>query len=330
MQRKKVIIITIVLIVLIATIWGIKQYRDITKPQELINNQKEIEALEEKSAKDGVKLEFQQDTVNILFLGFDKNTAREDDYRLFRPDGIILASINFNTDKISLISFPRDSRVWIAHRPGKDKINASFYYGHDEGDGTTPQEKDVEGYKYCVDTVSEFLGNIYINNYVAIDMDGFSSIIDDIGGVEIDIPEDMYDDVHKELIAKEGLQRLNGKQFLEYVRDRDKTNEKDKERVARTQEAFVTVVDQLKSQNMLKILPNLYDTYQQNINTDLSIKEMTALALYAQKIKFDNVDMHVIDGEYEYINDYIYYIPDELKRIELIKEVFNIDFEPSR
>ncbi|MFZ7133041.1 MAG: LCP family protein [Eubacteriales bacterium] len=330
MQKKKIIIAGVVAVLLVIA-WGIKQYIDIKKPQELINDQKEIEELEKKSAKDGVMLEFQQDTVNILFLGFDKNEGRESKYRLFRPDGIILMSINFETDKINLISFPRDSRVWIAHRPGKDKINASFYYGHDEGGGNTDEENEQMGYQYCVDTVSEFLGNIYINNYVAIDMDGFREIIDQIGGITLTVQEDMYDDTKNgELIAKAGTQTLNGKQFLAYVRDRDKTNEKDKERTQRTQEAFVTVMNQLKSQNMLKLLPDLFDTYQRNIRTDLTVKEMTSLALYGQKIAFDSISLHVVEGQYDYINDIIYYIPDEEERINLVKEAFGIEFEPTR
>lgn len=331
MYKKKIITALSIIIVAAVIIFGIKQYKDITNPQELINDDKEKVELEQKNARDDVKYQFQQNTVNILFLGFDKNEAREDKYRLFRPDGIILLSIDFDTDKISLISFPRDSQVWIAHRPGMDKINASFYYGHDLGGGNTEEEQEKMGYQYCVDTVSEFLGNIYINNYVAIDMDGFRQIIDDIGGVTLTIDKPMYDDTKNgKLIANAGVQTLNGSQFLAYVRDRDKTNEKDKERTQRTQEAFITVMEQIKSQNMLKLLPDMYNNYNENIKTDLTMKEMMSLALYAQKIQFDDISLHVVQGEYKYIKDIIYYIPDTDDRVSLVKEVFNIDFEPER
>lgn len=342
--KLKKVYIAIIFIVLLIVSFGYMKYREISNIEYAFNNQKRLEEAAKKyeeirarqnkdiqNTKNNIQQQFNENRINILFLGFDKNKYREDQYRLFRPDGIILVSLNMKNDTVDMISFPRDSRVWIAHRPGKDKINASFYYGYDLGGGKTPEEREQLGYQYCVDTVSEFLGDIYIDNYVTIDMDGLVKVIDKIGGVKMNIKEDFLDERYGDkVIIEAGNQTLNGEQFLFLVRDRDKVNEKDKVRAARTQEAFVAVYNQLKSQNMVTLLPELYSSFTEYIDTDLNITEMSSLAMYAQKIKFNNINMYVIDGKYEFLNNYIYYIPDEQSRKELVKSIFGVDFVAKR
>ncbi|SHF25358.1 LCP family protein [Alkalibacter saccharofermentans] len=334
MKNKKLIISILVAILVISTAWGINKYRDLRDAQRIFLKQQEIQrkiAEEKLEAREDLKTVYQEDRINILLLGFDKNESRLDRYRLFRPDGIVLVSIDLSTDSVDMISFPRDALVWIAHRPGMDKINSAFYYGHDLGGGETPEEKMKLGYSYCVDTVSEFLGNIYINNYVAIDMDGFRELIDDIGGVEIYVEEDMYDQTRGgALFAEKGLQTLNGYQYLAYVRDRGTDSTKDKDRVARTQESFEIVFNQLKEQNMIRLMPQLINNYRKNIDTNLSLSEMAALGIYAQKIELGKMGRYVVEGEYEYRDNNIYYIPNEEARIDLVKEVYGIDFLPER
>jgi LCP family protein required for cell wall assembly len=338
MKNKRVIISILIAIFIFASAWGVKQYLEVQDARKIFLRQQQaqqeaqrLEAQEKLEARDDLKTVYQEDKINILLLGFDKNESRLDKYRLFRPDGIVLASIDLSDDSVDLISFPRDALVWIAHRPGKDKINAAFYYGHDLGGGETDEEKMIKGYEYCVDTVSEFLGNIYINNYIAIDMDGFRELIDDIGGVEIDVKEDMYDQTRGGvLFAEKGLQTLNGYQYLAYIRDRGTESTKDKDRVARTQESFEIVFNQLKEQNIITMIPQLIDNYNKNIDSNLTLKEMTTLGIYAQKIDLGAMDKYVVDGDYEYRDNNIYYIPDEDARLDLVKEVFGIDFEPER
>jgi LCP family protein required for cell wall assembly len=334
MKNKKIIISILIAILVVSTALGVNKYRDLQDAQRIFLKQQEAQrkiAEEKLEAREDLKTVYQEDRINILLLGFDKNESRLDRYRLFRPDGIVLVSIDLSSDSVDMISFPRDALVWIAHRPGMDKINSAFYYGHDLGAGETPEEKMKQGYSYCVDTVSEFLGNIYINNYVAIDMDSFRELIDDIGGVEIYVEEDMYDQTRGGvLFAEKGLQTLDGYQYLAYVRDRGTDSTKDKDRVARTQESFEIVFNQLKEQNMIRLIPQLLDNYRKNIDTNLSLSEMAALGIYAQKINLGEMGRYVVEGEYEYRDNNIYYIPDEEARIDLVKEVYGIDFLPER
>ncbi|QSX09302.1 LCP family protein [Alkalibacter rhizosphaerae] len=337
-KRKKIIVGTVLSMLILAIGYGTYQYIQLQNTKKVFEAQQKerMEELqrqqeEQDQAKEGVATIFHEDRINFLLMGFDKDESRIDKWRLFRPDALVMVSLDLKTDGVDMISFPRDALVWIAHRPGKDKINAAFYYGHDLGGGKTAEEKEAMGYQYVVDTVSEFLGNIYIDNYVAMDMDGFERLIDDMGGVDMYVERDGYDHAHGGVLyAKEGQQVLDGYQFLAYIRDRGTDVTQDEDRAQRTQKAFQVLYKQLKDQNMLSMLPKLLDNYRENVDTNMTLREMSALALYAQKMDMDSMGKHVIKGDYEYREEQIYFIPDEQARIDLVKKVFGYDFTPQR
>src|SRR5690606_13458695 len=122
-----------------------------------------------------------------------------------RTDTIILATIDKAEGSIHAVAIPRDTRVRIPGRSGYDRINAAHAYG---------------GPKLAVRTVEELLG-IEIDYYVRIDYEGFETIIDTLGGVVIDVERPMrYVDRAQglDIDLKPGVQLLNGKQALDYVR----------------------------------------------------------------------------------------------------------------
>jgi LCP family protein required for cell wall assembly len=333
-KSKKILLAGIALVVVLAVSGGIYQYVQMQNTKRIFEEQQELkrlERLEQESAKESVNSIYQEDRINLLVMGFDKDESRLDAWRLFRPDAIVLVSLNLKDDSVDLVSIPRDSLVWIAHRPGKDKINAAFYYGHDLGGGKTDAAREIKGYEYVVDTVSEFFGNVYINNYMAMDMDGFMRLVDDMGGVEMDMEEEAYDPVDWAMLyGKTGRQQLSGFELLMYVRYRAKDSTRDIDRVERTQQAFQAVYTKLRAQNMVTMLPKLIENYKDNVDTNLTLKEMSSLALYAQKIDLANMNKHVVDGTYEYRENNIYYIPDEDARVALVEKVFGIEFTPKR
>jgi len=72
---------------------------------------------------------FTSDRLNIVLLGFDGNEQRSKKSSVFRPDTIMIASLNFKTKEVSLASIPRDSYVKIAGTETYDKINHAYVYG---------------------------------------------------------------------------------------------------------------------------------------------------------------------------------------------------------
>jgi LCP family protein required for cell wall assembly len=133
-----------------------------------------------------------------------------------RTDTIMVAHIPDNDTPPTLLSLPRDSNVEIPGH-GTNKINAAFSLG-----GAPLLVKTVEG-----------ATGLRIEHYAEISFGGFANIVDDIGGVEMDIPEEMHDTVTGVTIPA-GHQTLNGTQALGFVRMRhsSSTPRSDLDRVA--------------------------------------------------------------------------------------------------
>jgi len=147
---------------------------------------------------------------NALLIGTDRRTKEE----AGRSDVMILTHLDPKNKKITLLSIPRDTRVEIPGH-GYDKINAAFNSDY-FSDG---------GIALSIKTVANLLGvdSKDIPYYAIVNFDGFVKIIDALGGVTIDVKERMYyrswtGDVKIDL--KPGVQHLDGKKALEYVRFR--------------------------------------------------------------------------------------------------------------
>lgn len=131
---------------------------------------------------------------NIVVLGVD---GREKDDDPGRSDTLFVVMFDPKSKNVSLLSIPRDTRVRIPGH-GWDKINHAYAFG---------------GHKLTQQTTEELLG-IQVNNYVMVDFSGFESLVDAIGGIDIDVEKDMYyyddwDDFLIDLPA--GQQHLDGK-----------------------------------------------------------------------------------------------------------------------
>jgi LCP family protein required for cell wall assembly len=119
-----------------------------------------------------------------------------------RTDTIMVAHIPDNDTPPTLLSLPRDSNVEIPGH-GVNKINAAFSLG-----GAPLLVKTVEGAM-----------NLRIDHYAEISFGGFAGIVDSVGGVEMDIPEEMHDTKTGATIPA-GRQKLDGVQALAFVRMR--------------------------------------------------------------------------------------------------------------
>lgn len=177
--------------------------------------------------------------INILIVGVDNDI---DDLHRRRSDTIMLANINVQKHKVSLISIPRDARVPI---PGYayNKINHAYYYG---------------GIKLLKRTVSEFL-HVDIPYYLIIDNAGVRNLIDSVGGVYINVEERMhYVDRSGGLYIDlyPGWQTLNGKHAEQYIRFRGDTKA-DIGRIARQQKVIRAISNKLKSPLVVLNSPRL-------------------------------------------------------------------------
>lgn len=262
--------------------------------------------------------------VNILMFGIDENAEREDDYVIFRPDTIILVSINLNTCEISMISIPRDSYVYIYNRNGKDKINASFYYGSLETDSEDADEIFDCGVETLVGTVSELLGGIPINYYIGVDMDGVVGIIDYLGGVEVDVPEEVETDY---MYLPQGVQTMDGTTFLAYARCREYTRG-DIDRVSIQQMLLIDLFDAVKQQPIVKF-PSLIGRVYKIVKTNITIKQALALGMtLMNNFSSENISAETMPGMFGNYYGISYWVINQSERVDLVYEHFGITISP--
>ena len=227
---------------------------------------------------------------NIVVMGCD---IRKDD--VGRSDTLFVVMLDKSKKNAALLSVPRDTRVKIKGH-GWDKINAAFAYG---------------GQKLTRETVQDFLG-IKINNYVVVDFQGFKGLVDAVGGVDINVEKRMYYyDPYDgfEIDLRPGMQHMDGKTAMQYVRYRDE--EGDIGRIRRQQKFLMALYKHIASKNIIAKIPGVSKQIMSMVKTDLSLKEMVELGnVMRDMVEKDGLKMSMVPGEPEYIDGISYWIPD--------------------
>lgn len=234
-----------------------------------------------------------KEPVNFLVMGAD---AVEGDRG--RSDSLILVHADFQNNKATMISIPRDFRVDIPGN-GKDKINHSFNFG---------------GPALTIKTVEQFTG-LSINHYVVVNYEGFINIVNSLGGIDVNVKEDMVDDELGDPLDK-GLQHLNGGQALFYVRFRN-TAMGDFTRIADQQNFARSLINEgTRLKNTYKI-PAMIQMLSNYIETDMTISEMLGYANAVRGLKQENLTTVMLPGVPDMIGGVSYVIPTQDK-IDLI------------
>ena len=313
------------LIVLIGVAVGAKFISDITKPQDLF----EPEIDESESEEIDPREMFDSSKINILFFGLDKNEYRDTviNYEVYRADTIMLATIDTDDNSVDIVSIPRDTYTTIYNTSGMDRVNASFAYGsqhEEEYDG----DRMEAGADYLMNTVKELMGGIPIDYYMGIeDMDVVTEIVDELGGVEIDVLHTLYADKGKDrstVRVEKGLQVLNGKDFQYYARYRAYP-EGDIERVANQQHILKSLFDQMKKTESLLKIPALFRLMSDNMITNLSFRQVSALALLGMDVEMSKLNTQTFPGNFGTLAGKSYWIVDEQNRVEMIQDLYGID-----
>lgn len=231
--------------------------------------------------------------VMILVMGIDRRVGEAE--QGYRTDTLLLVSLDPATRTAAMLSIPRD--LWVTI-PGFDEntINTANWLGdlYDYPGG---------GPALAVKTVEYNLG-VTINYYVRLDFTAFETVIDAVGGVEVNNQTDIEDDEYpngsygfEPFYLEAGPQHLDGHDALRYARTRH--NATDIDRARRQQEVVLAVRDRVLNRNMLPGLiaqaPHLYQTLNDSIQTDLSLDQIVSLALLAQDIPRENIKAGVID-----------------------------------
>lgn len=228
--------------------------------------------------------------VTVLLLGVDSRDWISDNGPPL-TDTIILATIDPDTQTAGLLSIPRD--LWVeVPRYGYNKVNQAYQLG----------EANLEsegGAGLAMDTLEVFF-DIPIPYYAVVDFNSFVRMVDEIGGVKIDIPEAIKIDPlgNKDpLTLQPGVQTLTGELALAYVRNRD-TVGSDFDRIQRQQQVILAIRKRVISFEMIPVLmdraPILYKEVSDGVKTNLSLQQAVQLVFLAAQIPENNIQyLHI-------------------------------------
>ncbi len=251
-------------------------------------------------------IEFSGDTertyVNVLMLGLDKDETRS--------DVMMIAQLNLDTNSVNVLQIPRDT--YVKNNRNDRKINSAY--------GSGGVETSIKEVKTLVD--------IDLEKYAVITTSGFRDVIDAVGGIYYDIPQDMdYDDPLQDLHIhlKKGYQLLDGDKAEQYVRCRYIYPTGDIGRVEAQsdflKEAFSQITERYKSGgdiNTEKLISTLGDM----IDTNFTLEEMLKYAPYLLSVDIQNLNIMILAGQAEYRNGGSYFIPDDEKNKQIIDDYF--------
>ena len=249
---------------------------------------------EEQAAQEALRshLERKGGFYTILLSGLDDDNGGSDTN--------ILMAVDTVNGYVYGASIPRDSKAIIGGKA--HKIN----YAYNKG-----------GTELLASTVSEQLG-IPVDYTVCVNLQGFTALVDAIGGVDFEVPINMdYDDPIQGLSIhfKKGMQHLSGADALRVVRFRHNNDgtgygSEDLGRM-QTQQKFLKAVAKkmLSFENLISNPRKYAEIFGQYVDTDLSVTDLAWFGMQVLGMGIDKIDFSTLPNEWK--SPYIYLDPDE-------------------
>ena len=259
------------------------------------------------------------DRTNFLLMGTDEDGTR--------TDTMMLACYNSVAKDISIVSIPRDTVVTASAaayekmreefpEPGRRamKINTVHHYGGEK-----------YGNELAVEAVEELL-DVDVDYWALVSFDAFEYFIDSIGGVEYNVPIDMYySDPTQDLLInlKAGVQTLSGEQAEHLMRFRSGYSNADLGRIE-TQQGFIKEVIRtaLRKDTILSNPTAYLNTFFKYVQTDFSITDAVKYLSKIKSEKPETISTYMLPGRAAYVNGFSGYKVDEEEAEALIYDIF--------
>lgn len=262
---------------------------------------------------------------NFAILGVDDDGTR--------TDIMIVGTYDSTADTLSMISIPRDTMV-VMPKERRDILKEKGRWTPSDGIMKANAVHSLSGKEYSVAftimQLEEMFG-IKISYYAKLNLEAFKYVIDEMGGVEFDVPQRMYynDPAQKLYIdLQPGLQVLNGSDAEGLIRYRkpDKDNPKspgyargDLQRVE-VQQAFIkaTIAQALRKDKIINNVSAFYTAVTTYVESNLTTADMLKYFKDARKVSMDDIHSYTIPGSIS--GDY--YVINEAEKVKLVDEVF--------
>ena len=218
-------------------------------------------------------------------------------------DVIIVARVDMQNNRINMLQIPRDTYIGEGYATGK--INAVY-----SADG-------IDGLRGMI--AERF--SVEAEHYVTVTLDAFRGIVDDLGGVELDVPQRIV--FTKDKIIEKGRQTLDGERAEWFVRYRAGYALADIGRMG-AQELFLRALATAASQKSGAELALIAGKRLSEIETDLTLAEILRLVseFSGGGRGTPELTSHIVPGEGRMVGGYAVYMPYEEQTAELIAEIF--------
>ena len=239
--------------------------------------------------------------INILVMGLDVRRD-QDPNTPSRTDTVFILSMEPITKTAGILSIPRDMLVDIPDGEGgyiPDRINTAYERGELREEGSGP---DV-----AIETI-EHNFDIPIDYYAILNFNNFIEIVDELGGIDVNVPDYVYDGAYNDcqycdyypVEFEEGMQHMDGETALAYARLRKMDN--DFKRIERQQLVMRAIATKASDIGALigSNPKNLYGQYKDSVKTNVSDLKIPGLGLLGSQIGVDNIRMESLaDATYQ-------------------------------
>lgn len=291
MKNKKAILIILVILIAAAVTIGIVAAQR-QEQAETADNAGQAASVEPTSTVDReVRQELREnvgsdynleDVTNILLIGVDNDNLPGME-KLGNADGLMLLTINKNTQELIMTSVMRDTRVKVSDY-NYMKITSTYH------EGGVPELREA----------IELNFNIPVDNYILVNYLNVVDIIDALGGVDVELTEDEIQTMSGKIanieslvgeergtnaisVSEAGLLHLNGVQTAAYLRIRPAGTGYDRGRTERARNVVTQVLDKVKGMSGSELL-TFANEFLPNIETDMTANEMMTLAMNSEAL----------------------------------------------
>lgn len=228
-------------------------------------------------------------------------------------DVMMVAAFNPTTKKATVVTIPRDTYVEVENYRGRkaNRFYADGYVVATRDKGMSKEAADLEAKKM----VKEVMGKLFdidIKYASMINFQGFSDVVDALGGVDVNVDMRMkYRDTRDgtDIDLQPGFQELDGKEALDFVRYRKSNDGKnmssDFDRNRRQAEVMSAILDKLVSLGGITKISNVIEAVGKNISADMHKQEITRMLETYYTIRSGDIEFISLEGVWKSPNVYV-------------------------
>lgn len=290
-SKKKWILIPLIVLLVLGLGTAVYGYSVLNKTKDTVNGQmhEPVDSIDMELTKEKVNA---TEPLNVLLMGIDDKDGDKG-----RADALMVLSLDPESDRMQLVSIPRDTRTTIAGEEIEDKINHAYAYGKED---------------MTVATVENFL-DLELDYYVRMNMNGLSGLVDEIGPITVE-NETSWEDGDYDF--PEGSVDMDGDKTMAFVRMRKKDPSGDFGRTKRHRQVIEAIVERGASVGSVPKIDSMLDILGGNMATNMDFDDMKKMFSGYRDTRKD-IDTYMMEGSGTNIDGTYYYeiAEDEINKV---------------